>query len=40
MPDDLIKVRMNPVTGLLASDDSPEAVEALFKKGTEPKRFK
>ena len=40
MPDDLIKVRMDPVTGLLASDDSPGAVEALFKKGTEPKRFK
>ncbi|MBW2247231.1 MAG: PBP1A family penicillin-binding protein [Deltaproteobacteria bacterium] len=40
MPDDLIKVRMDPVSGLLASDDSPGAVEALFKKGTEPKRFK
>ena len=39
MPDDLVKVRMDPVTGLLASDDSPGAVEALFKKGTEPKRF-
>jgi len=39
MPDDLIKVRMDPFTGLLASDDSPGAVEALFKKGTEPKRF-
>ena len=23
IPDDLIKVRMNPVTGLLTSDDSP-----------------
>jgi len=40
MPDDIIKIRMDPVTGLLASDDSPGAVEALFKKGTEPKRFK
>jgi len=40
MPDDIIKVRMDPFTGLLASDDSPGAVEALFKKGTEPKRFK
>jgi penicillin-binding protein 1A len=39
MPDDLIKVRMDPVTGLLAPDDSPLAVEALFIKGTEPKRF-
>jgi penicillin-binding protein 1A len=39
MPDDLVKVRMDPVSGLLASDDSPGAVEALFKKGTEPKRF-
>jgi penicillin-binding protein 1A len=40
IPDDLIKVRMNPVTGLLTSDHSPGAVTALFKKGTEPKRFK
>jgi penicillin-binding protein 1A len=39
MPDDLVKVRMDPVSGLLASDDSPGAVTALFKKGTEPKRF-
>ena len=39
MPDDLIKVRIDPVSGLLASDDSPGAVEALFKKGTEPKRL-
>ena len=39
MPDDLIKVRMDPFTGQLASEDSPGAVTALFKKGTEPKKF-
>jgi len=39
MPDDLVKVPMDPFTGLLASDNSPGAVTALFKKGTEPKRF-
>ncbi|MGD9082946.1 MAG: PBP1A family penicillin-binding protein [Desulfobacterales bacterium] len=37
--DDLVNVRMNPFTGLLASDDSPGAVTALFKKGTEPKKI-
>jgi len=37
IPDDLVKVRMDPLTGFLASDDSPRAVSALFKKGTEPR---
>ena len=40
MPDDMVRVHMDPSTGLLASDDSPGAVTALFKKGTEPKRFR
>ena len=39
IPDDLIKLRMNPVTGLFTSDDSSGAVTALFKKGTEPKKI-
>jgi penicillin-binding protein 1A len=39
IPDDLVKVRMDPLTGFFASDDSPRAVSALFKKGTEPRRF-
>ena len=38
IPDDVVKVNMDPVTGRLLSEDSPNAVVALFKKGTEPKR--
>lgn len=37
IPDDVVKVRIDPWTGLLATDNSPNAVEALFKKGSEPK---
>ena len=40
MPDDLVKMPMDSLTGLLASDDSPWSVTALFKKGTEPTRFR
>jgi penicillin-binding protein 1A len=37
VPDNVIQVRMNPQTGLLARDESKESVSALFKIGTEPK---
>jgi penicillin-binding protein 1A len=37
LPDNVVKVRMNPKTGMLASDGSKNAVDALFRKGTEPK---
>ena len=37
LPDNVVKVRMNPNNGRLAADGSVNAVEALFKKGTEPK---
>jgi penicillin-binding protein 1A len=37
IPDDVVKVRIDPWTGRPASDDSPNSVIALFKKGTEPK---
>ena len=36
-PDNVVKVRMNPQTGMLAADGSKNAVDALFIKGTEPK---
>ena len=36
IPDDVIKVRIDPVTGLRASNNSTRTVNALFKKGTEP----
>jgi penicillin-binding protein 1A len=38
IPDNVVKVRMNPLTGRLAPDDSSDAVSALFKQGTEPRR--
>lgn len=37
IPDDVVKVNINPLTGRLASENDPYAVKALFKKGTEPK---
>ncbi|MCK5419802.1 MAG: penicillin-binding protein, partial [Desulfobacterales bacterium] len=36
IPDDVSQIRMDPVTGLTQSQDSKQAVVALFKKGTEP----
>jgi len=38
IPDDVVKIRMDPLTGQLVPDDSTHAVSALFKKGTEPKK--
>jgi len=40
MPDDVVKVHIDPTTGLLAADNAPNAVKALFKKGTEPKSYR
>jgi len=39
-PDDVVQVRMDTTTGLLIHEGSNKGVKALFKKGTEPKRFK
>jgi penicillin-binding protein 1A len=36
IPDDVVQVRMDLESGLRATDDSSNAVRALFKKGTEP----
>lgn len=38
IPDDVVQVRMNPLTGQIAPDNSQHAVSALFKRGTEPKK--
>jgi penicillin-binding protein 1A len=38
LPDNVVKVRMDPQTGMLAADGSKGAVDALFIKGTEPKK--
>jgi penicillin-binding protein 1A len=37
LPDNVIKVRMNPQTGMLADEGAINAVDALFIEGTEPK---
>jgi penicillin-binding protein 1A len=36
IPDDVSRIRMDPISGLLQPDDSKQSVVALFKKGTEP----
>ena len=38
LPDNVIKVRMNPQTGMLADEGANNAVDALFIEGTEPKK--
>jgi penicillin-binding protein 1A len=38
IPDDVIKVRIDPITGLRASNNSTHTINALFKKGTEPRK--
>jgi len=40
IPDDVVQVRMDATTGFLVQNDSRKGVNAIFKKGTEPKRFK
>ena len=37
IPDNVVKVPMNPQTGELERDGSKESAPALFKAGTEPK---
>jgi penicillin-binding protein 1A len=36
IPDGVVRVPMDPSTGCRVANDSPHAVSALFKKGTEP----
>jgi membrane carboxypeptidase/penicillin-binding protein len=40
LPDNVIKVPINPDTGKLAGDQTDNAVMALFKKGTEPREHR
>ena len=37
LPDNVVKVHMNPKTGMLAPEGSKNAVDAFFMRGTEPK---
>ncbi len=39
IPDDVVQVYIDPVTGLPENVKSPNAVTALFKKGTEPREY-
>jgi penicillin-binding protein 1A len=36
IPDDVVQVRIDPESGMRAADNAPNAVSAMFKKGTEP----
>ena len=36
IPDNVIKIAIDPLTGHPVQADSPNAVFALFRKGTEP----
>jgi penicillin-binding protein 1A len=38
-PSDYITKRIDPLTGLLANPDTPNAVEKQFVEGTEPKKY-
>ena len=37
IPDDVVQVRMDLKSGKRATDDTPDAVSALFRKGTQPR---
>ena len=39
VPEGVVRVRMDAESGLLASEDCPHAVTALFKKGAQPKQY-
>ncbi len=39
LPKGVVRVRMDSESGLLASEDCPNAVSAVFKKGREPKQY-
>jgi penicillin-binding protein 1A len=39
LPEGAVKVRMDAESGLLASENCPNAVTAVFKKGSEPKQY-
>jgi len=39
VPEGVVKVRVDVESGLLASENCPNAVTVVFKKGTEPKQY-
>jgi penicillin-binding protein 1A len=38
-PEGVVRVRMDRKSGLLATETCPDAVDAVFKKGTEPRQY-
>jgi len=40
IPYDVSQIRMDPLAGVAQSQDSKQAVVALFKKGTEPRKLR
>ena len=38
-PDDVVFLKTDPETGLLAKEDAPDAVQDVFRKGTEPTKY-
>jgi len=39
LPEGVVKVRINAESGCLASENGPDAVWTVFKRGTEPKQY-
>lgn len=39
MPEDVVQLKIDPETGLLARDDDPNAILDVFKRGTEPTQY-
>jgi penicillin-binding protein 1A len=39
LPEGVVAVQMDAQSGLLASENCPDAVSAAFKRGTEPKQY-
>ncbi len=39
MPEDVVELKIDPETGLLARDDDPNAILDVFKRGTEPTQY-
>ena len=37
--DDVVFVKIDPESGLLARDDAPNAIQDVFRKGTEPTQY-
>jgi penicillin-binding protein 1A len=39
LPEDVVEMKIDPETGLLAKDDNPDAIVDYFRRGTEPTQY-